>query len=87
MFRVKTGHNLQKEHLWETFKVGNSGMCECGLGPKNGQHILMECPKYRHLRKEFWPNTTTYAKMLYDSEIDLRTTTVHTSDRIENVTW
>ena len=74
IFRLRTGHNQLKEHMWRMFKAGGSGQCDCGLGNENGHHVLMECARYNELRRDFWPDPTPYTKKLYGSEDDLRTT-------------
>ena len=74
IFRLRTGHNQLKEHMWRMTRAVASGQCDCGLENENGHHVLMECPRYNQLRRNFWPDPTPYSKKLYGSEDDLRTT-------------
>ena len=74
IFRLRCGHNRLKLHMNTKFKVGESGMCECGQGPEDANHILQHCPSFANLRTQTWPSTTPLERKLYGSLSDLQRT-------------
>ena len=70
IFRLRTGHNLLRQHMFKTFRMGQGETCICNQGPENGEHVLMSCPRFHRL----WPDTTPYNTKIYGCEEELRTT-------------
>jgi hypothetical protein len=46
IFRLRTGHNRLREHMYTKFKMGNSVMCTCGQAPQTAGLILQDCSQY-----------------------------------------
>ena len=40
IFRLRTGHNRLRQHMYKRFKVGDSEICPCGQAPQNTEHVL-----------------------------------------------
>ena len=55
-FRLRTGHNRLRQHMYKRFKVGDSEICPCGQAPQNTEHVLQTCSSHRQLRARTWPN-------------------------------
>ena len=55
-FRLRTGHNRLRQHMYKRFKVGDSEICPCGQAPQNTEHVLQACSSHRQLRARTWPN-------------------------------
>jgi len=75
MFRLRTGHNRLRHHLYTKFRIGESDTCPCGTEPMTVQHILGRCPKLAALRRETWPEGTRLQDQLYGDVQQLRKTT------------
>ena len=50
IFRLRTGHNRLRQHMYKRFKVGDSEICPCGQAPQNTEHVLQTCSSHRQLR-------------------------------------
>ena len=74
IFRLRTGHNRLKHHLYSKFRIGESEQCPCGTGSQTTEHLLQSCPLHGALRDRAWPETTPVAQKLYGSLADLRRT-------------
>jgi len=74
VFRLRTNHNRLKQHLYKTFKIGNSDQCPCGEDAQTATHILQTCKLYKEMRFAFWPQPTPEAQKLYGCLADLRRT-------------
>ncbi|BFZ19231.1 hypothetical protein BsWGS_22270 [Bradybaena similaris] len=69
-FRLRTGHNRLRSHMYTKFRIGDSAVCTCGLAPpppppQTAEHILQVCPKYNLMRQAYWPRETTAETKLY----------------------
>ena len=40
IFRLRTGHNRLRQHMYKRFKVGDSEICPGGQAPQNTEHVL-----------------------------------------------
>ena len=65
IFRLRTGHNRLKQHMFKTFKVGQSGLCSCGESPETTEHVLQNCRLLDSLRNEVWDTETALNTKLY----------------------
>ena len=79
IFRLRTGHNRLRAHMFSKFKIGDSALCICGQAPQTAEHILQECWQYNTLRSKHWPGGVTLDKKLYGSVQELQKT-VHYID-------
>ena len=71
IFRLRTNHNKLKQHLYRTFKVGDTDQCPCGEEAQIAEHILQ---LYKELRVRTWPQPTLEAQKLYGCLTDLQRT-------------
>jgi hypothetical protein len=62
IFRLKTGHNSLKAHMFSNFKIGDSAQCTCGQGSLTAERILQDCRHYNTLRSLHWPVVTNLEK-------------------------
>ena len=75
IFRLRTGHNRLRQHMYKRFKVGDSEICPCGQAPQNTEHdVLQTCSSHRQLRARTWPNHTPLEKKLYGTTEELALT-------------
>ena len=74
IFRLRTNHNKLKQHLYRTFKVGDTDQCPCGEEAQTAEHILQKCQMYKELRVRTWPQPTLEAQKLYGCLTDLQRT-------------
>ena len=74
IFRLRTGHNRLRQHMYKRFKVGDSEICLCGQAPQNTEHVLQTCSSHRQLRARTWPNHTPLGKKLYGTTEELALT-------------
>ena len=74
IFRLRTGHNRLKHHLFTKLRIGSSEQCPCGTGSQTTEHLLQSCPQHGALRDRIWPTPTRVAQKLYGSLEDLRRT-------------
>ena len=74
IFRLRTGHNRLRQHMYKRFKVGDSEICPCGQAPQNTEHVLQTCSSHRQLRARKWPNHTPLEKKLYGTTEELALT-------------
>ena len=74
IFRLRTGHNRLRHHLYTKFGIGQSNECPCAEGPMTSEHILQSCPMYTAVRNNTWPSPTLLEKKLYGALEDLRRT-------------
>ena len=72
IFRLRTNHNKLKQHLYRTFKVGDTGQSPCGEEAQTAEHILQRCQLYKELRVRTWPQPTLEAQKLYGCLTDLQ---------------
>ena len=74
VFRLRTGHNRLKHHLYNKLKIGDSDQCPCETSTQTAEHLLQSCPLFETLRTEFWPTPVPVNQKLYGSLEDLRCT-------------
>ncbi|BFZ11656.1 hypothetical protein BsWGS_14695 [Bradybaena similaris] len=74
IFRLRTGHNRLRSHMYTTFRIGDSAICTCGLALQTAEHILQVCPKYNLMRPAYWPIETTVETKLYGPLNELKQT-------------
>ena len=65
IFRLCTGHNRLRQHMYKRFNVGDSEICSCGQAPQNTVYVLQTCSSHIQLRARTWPNHTPLEKKLY----------------------
>ena len=80
IFRLRTGHNQMRQHLYTKLGVGDSPYCPCNTGLENTGHVLMDCPLYQVQRSKHWPSETTLHTKLYGEPDDLKRTTDFIAD-------
>ena len=71
IFRLRTGHNRLKHHLFSRFKVGDGPNCPCGASRQDAQHILQDCPQLEEARGKYWPEPREMNQKLYGSALQL----------------
>ena len=76
IFRLRTIHNKLKQHLYRTFKVGDTDLCPCGeeaqTAALNTVYRCANCNK--ELRARTWPQPTLEVQKLYGCLTDLQRT-------------
>ena len=75
IFRLRTGHNRLRHNIFNKLKIGENGLCACGLAPQNTEHVLQSCTFLSDLRTEIWPTNGTLAQKLYGTKQELTCTT------------
>ncbi|GFR99825.1 hypothetical protein ElyMa_002801600 [Elysia marginata] len=60
IFRLRTGHNRLKHHLFSRFRIGDGPNCPCGANRQDAnhqdaQHVLQDCPLLDDARLKYWP--------------------------------
>jgi hypothetical protein len=65
IFKLRTGHNRLKYHVYNKFKIGQHDTCTCGTSRMAGTHILQECPIYKEQRRQIWPVPVPEQSKLY----------------------
>ena len=48
VFRLRTGHNRFKYHLYSKLRIGYTEQCPCGTGSQTTEHLMQSC----HLTNE-----------------------------------
>lgn len=74
IFRLRTGHNRLKYHLFNKLKIGETDDCSCGAGKMMAKHLLQDCLTYTEQRRLFWPTPATFEEKLYGNVINLKLT-------------
>lgn len=74
IFRLRTGHNRLRHHLYNKLKIGDSDKCPCNTDSMTTAHILQECPLHEVTRRNIWPEATPVREKLYGSILALRRT-------------
>ncbi|XP_055859728.1 uncharacterized protein LOC129921637 [Biomphalaria glabrata] len=74
IFRLRTGHNRMRQHMFRKLKIGTSEICPCGVSPENADHVLQNCSLYQEARLRHWPQITPIERKLYGELPDLETT-------------
>ncbi|XP_064648747.1 uncharacterized protein LOC135500960 [Lineus longissimus] len=55
IFRLRTGHNRLRHHLFTKLRIGDNDLCPCATEPMTVAHILTRCARLAALRKDIWP--------------------------------
>ena len=74
IFRLRTGHNRLKHHMFSKFKIGNSSACTCQNGNQTAEHVLQECEQLKELRLKHWPRNQDLQTKLHGPVDELRKT-------------
>ena len=74
IFRLRTGHNKLRCHLYSKFKIGETDQCPCGENVQDTEHILQSCSLYKTQREKIWPTPEEVTQKLYGTLDDLRRT-------------
>ena len=74
LFRLRTGHNRFNTHMYNKFKVGESGMSPCNVDVRTAEHLLQHCPLHDAKRRDTWPEPTLQWDKLYGNLEELRRT-------------
>ena len=74
IWRLRTGHNRLKYHLYHKMKIGTSGGCECGSPKQDAEHILQHCSRLDTARKKCWATDTSLDTKLYGQLSELTKT-------------
>ena len=80
IFRLRTGHNRLKQHMYTKLGIGTTPYCTCGTDFENTQHILMHCPLYNVQRMTHWTTPTSLNTKLFGEAEDLKRTTDFIAD-------
>ena len=73
LFRLRTGHCRLLSHLYR-LKVSPTNECPCNTGIQTPEHILQDCPTFRALRCQLWPDGADMRQKLWGSRQDLEQT-------------
>ncbi|GFS02137.1 COG4 transport domain-containing protein [Elysia marginata] len=71
IFRLRTGHDRLKHHLFSRFKTGDGPNCPCGANRQDAQHVLQDCPLLDDARLKYWPEPREINQNLYGSALQL----------------
>ena len=67
IFRLRTGHNRLRHHLFNKMKIGTTDLCNCGTAAMTAEHLMQECPTFEEQRKLVWSTPVSYRHRLYGS--------------------
>lgn len=65
IFRLRTGHNKLRQHMFRKLRIGDSEMCPCGTAAENAEHVLQSCPLYNQARTGIWPQEASLEDKLF----------------------
>ena len=74
LFRLRTGHNRLRHHMFTKFKIGSSPMCECRKAHQTTEHVLQYCDLLSTKRETYWPDPTDMTVKLYGPLTELQKT-------------
>ena len=80
IFRLRTGHNKLRHHLYTKFRIGETDKCPCGDHIQNTEHVLQTCSLYNAQRLKIWPTPVEATPKLYGALEDLRRTAAFIAD-------
>ena len=80
IFRLRTGHNRLRRHLYNKLKIGDTDRCQCGEDIQDTEHILQACSLYNMRRIQTWPTPVEATQKLYGTLEDLRRTAAFITD-------
>ena len=58
IFRLRTGHNRLRPHLFKKLRIGQQIFVLCVTGPMTSAHLLQDYPIHANLRQETWREET-----------------------------
>ncbi|GFS04193.1 hypothetical protein ElyMa_002907200 [Elysia marginata] len=64
IFRLRTGHNRLKQHLWDKLKIDTQSNALAALGQKNRTLTLQFCITQGTLRRQIWADPTARNSMV-----------------------
>ena len=74
IFRLRTGHNQLRNHLFHKLKISDIDQCRCrNWVADNRTSHSTSAHTTSPLRKQIWPDPTTMSQKLYGSLEDLAT--------------
>jgi ribonuclease HI len=82
IFRLRTGHNRLRHHMYTKFRIGDTSTCICGHAPQTTEHILQHCTKFQNIRDKFWEGDITLDTKLYGSLEELQKTALFIQDTL-----
>ncbi|GFS06917.1 hypothetical protein ElyMa_006557500 [Elysia marginata] len=71
IFRLRTGHNRPKHHLFSRFRIRDGPNCPCGANRQDAQYMLQDCPLLDDARLKYWPEPREMNQKLYGSALQL----------------
>ena len=74
LFRLRTGHNKLRAHMFGKLHIGNTDVCPCGKQSMTAEHLLQHCPLHQDCRRNVWPEETPLRVKLYGTREDLQRT-------------
>lgn len=74
IFRLRTGHNRLRHHMYTKLKIGDSDKCPCNTASMTTAHLLQDCPLHEVIRRNIWPDETTLREKLHGGTSALRRT-------------
>ena len=74
IYRLRTGHCGLRAHL-KRIGIMDSALCDCKEAEQTVHHILQDCPVWRKLRHQLWPQDESTTNKLWGMAEDLRQTT------------
>ena len=74
LFRLRTGHNRLRYHMFTKFKIGPSAVCECNDAHQTTEHVLQSCQLLSTERETHWPEPTDLDVKLHGPLTELQRT-------------
>ncbi|GFS14526.1 hypothetical protein ElyMa_004909500 [Elysia marginata] len=74
LFRLRTGHNRLKAHLYKTYRIGHPDFCSCGEAAETVELVLQDYQNYRMLRQAVWSSPTDLQTKIWDTIEELEKT-------------
>ncbi|GFR92486.1 RNA-directed DNA polymerase from mobile element jockey [Elysia marginata] len=71
IFRLRTGHNRLKHHLFSRFRIGVGPKCPCSANRQDAQKVLQDCPLLDDARLKHWPEPREMNQKPYGSALQL----------------
>ena len=79
IFRLRTGHNKLKHHLFNKLNIGQNDQCECG-SPQTAEHVLQDCTLLNEIRNRYWPQPSPLQDKLQGNREQLQRTAQFVND-------
>ena len=66
LFRLRTGRNRMRAHLYNQMRVGQTEMCPaCAPAPMTTERLVQRCPLQDGPRLSTWPDETPLTEKLH----------------------